>query len=794
MALLSRDRYDQFRRRSGLVRRRLDGSLGEDPVLLLSQAQQPHLRPAARQPSAWLPLSAASPAATIAARSSSGSASSLARITSSSPAALVAASPGDITGRVGGPLTGASLSLGSVSPTAGLSTNRILLRLSSATLLTELQAALRRLGGTLQERIQTTLMRELGQGPVLAVSLPAGLTMERALRLYRRLPGVELAEPEWVVISQATSNDFYYTANRLWGMNSSDTPTAAGPEGTTNGFGSQAEQAWELGFTGSTKMVVGVVDQGIDYTHEDLYLNIWLNQAEIRDLAFFPSLIDVNSDGLINFRDLNDERNGAFVTDLNANARIDAGDLLKDRRWADRNDNDGNGYKDDLIGWDFIRNSNDPYPSASAVNHGTHVAGTIGAVGGNGLGVAGVNWAVQLMPLRFLRAGLQGRGVIFSAINALNYYAGIAARQDVYFGGSARFVGTNNSWKSTGSSIALREAVLNVAKVGSLFVAAAGNGGGDRLGDNNDLLPTYPASYTTDAELGWDAVVSVAAINELGALAGFSNWGPSTVDLAAPGVNIMSSLPGGYGQGVYDEIRNVLQGVGTGTSMATPHVTGALALMAATFPQASPQQLLAALAEGAAATPSLAGRTLTGGRLDVASSLAQLAADLAAVASAPPEPSRTIWGTSRGDYLIWNAGGGTGPDRITGVAPTGSLPRDLGSGQVDRVNGGAGADLFLLADNRGIFYNDGRNGAGLADYLWIVDFDPGQDKVQLLSNRQYLIRDVTIDGTPFSELYLGNGNPALDDGDELIARLQGIALAGGLDVSVLDSEPWLSFL
>jgi hypothetical protein len=363
---------------------------------------------------------------------------------------------------------------------------------------------------------------------------------------------------------------------------------ATTPAGT---YGSQAAEAWAAGATGSTAIVVGIVDSGIDYRHIDLYLNIWLNRNEIPS-AFRDALYDANGDLLVTFWDLNHAANAAYASDLNGNGRIDAGDLLADPRWADGTDGDGNGYADDLVGWDFANNDNNPFDDNG---HGTHVAGTIGAIGGNGTGVAGVAWSVQMVPLKFTAAN--GTGTLAAATSALAYFtAASTANTD------QRFVATNNSWTGGGFNSALRTAIIDGAKQGILFVAAAGN-----AAVNTDTSTTYPAAYSTagKSNAGYEAVISVAAITSTGALASFSNYGATTVDLGAPGDGILSTLPGDA------------YGALNGTSMATPHVTGAIALYASVSPTASAATIRSALLDTTVATASLTGKVATGGRLDV---------------------------------------------------------------------------------------------------------------------------------------------------------------------------------
>jgi subtilisin family serine protease len=387
--------------------------------------------------------------------------------------------------------------------------------------------------------------------------------------------------PAYQVALAATSNDPAFTGGQQWGMyGNSSTPS--------NSFGSQAAEAWAAGVTGSTRVVVAVQDSGIDYTHIDLYLNIWLNQQEIPS-AFRSALIDTDGDALITFWDLNHVANVSFVTDVNANGRIDGGDLLADTRWANGVDDAGNGFTDDLIGWDFVNNDNNPYDDNG---HGTHVAGTIGALGGNGTGVAGVAWSVQLIAVKSFTA--DGKASIATMTDGLTYTTAIdEAGQKVTainmsYGGTTEFGPT------------FRNAVNNAAKADILMVAAAGNSATD-----NDVTPFYPSAYDTTSKAGYDAVIAVASITTTGDLSSFSNYGLASVDLGAPGSDILSTLPGDA------------YGYKSGTSMATPHVTGAIALYAAANPSATAAEIRAALLSSTAATASLDGKTVTGGRLDI---------------------------------------------------------------------------------------------------------------------------------------------------------------------------------
>jgi subtilisin family serine protease len=271
-------------------------------------------------------------------------------------------------------------------------------------------------------------------------------------------------------------------------------------------------------------------------------------------------------------------------------------------------DDDLNGRIDDWRGWDFIGADNNP---ADENGHGTHVAGTIGARRGNALGVAGVADGSRLMALRVLDA--QGSGTVANVIQAYTY-----ASQE-----GAEVV--NLSLGSDTASRAERDAIAAFPEM--LFVAAAGNGGADGIGDDNDLDPQFPCAYLLPN------VVCVAASDNRDRLAGFSNYGKLSVHLAAPGVSIASTWPGGG------------YGWASGTSMAAPHVAGAAALLWAADPGASVSDVKSALLGGVDAGQEFSARTVTGGRLNVLSSL-RMVADVTFAQPAPAPPPSTSAGSA----------------------------------------------------------------------------------------------------------------------------------------------------
>lgn len=337
-----------------------------------------------------------------------------------------------------------------------------------------------------------------------------------------------------------------------WSFKNYGQDAPGGTEGVS-GADIKALEAWSV-TTGSKKIVVAVIDTGIDYSHPDLKVNMWVNEAEKNGIA-----------GI---------------------------------------DDDGNSYTDDVYGWDFVSGTReelyygqlgDPDPMDD-YGHGTHVSGTIGAVGGNAIGVAGINWNVSLMALKFLDRN--GSGSSADEYRALRY----AIRNGVDV--------INASYGGGGPSKLVEMALKEAGEKGILFVAAAGNNS-----ENNDAVLQYPAGYRLDN------IVAVAATDNRDQLAQFSNYGFQTVHIAAPGVAITSTYPVALAR---DEAPDLLPyRVFSGTSMATPHVVGAAALALAADPKLlkHPAELKARLLGSADWLPQLAGKVANGGRLNLANAV-----------------------------------------------------------------------------------------------------------------------------------------------------------------------------
>jgi len=372
-------------------------------------------------------------------------------------------------------------------------------------------------------------VKQYKRNGVQLIHIPDHTSVEEALAILIANPRVEYAEPDYILRpTDITPND--PRLSDLWGLQNT------GQTGGTSDADIDAPCAW-ISTMGSSDIVVAVIDTGVDYTHEDLATNMWQNPGE-----------------------------------------IPGNDL----------DDDGNGYVDDIYGIDTYNEDSDPMDDDS---HGTHCAGTIGAVGDNGIGITGVAWDVEIMALKFID-GATGWGPTSAAIEALEYAIDMKQNHGV----NVRI--TSNSWGGGDYSTALYEAIVDAAAADILFVAAAGNDSTD-----NDSTPHYPSSYDVPN------VISVAASDHNDNLAYFSNYGATSVDLAAPGVNILSTVPSGIDPDRYSYM--------SGTSMATPHVSGVAALICSLNPDFRYDQVKQAILETVdTGVGDLSGMIATDGRLN----------------------------------------------------------------------------------------------------------------------------------------------------------------------------------
>ena len=354
-------------------------------------------------------------------------------------------------------------------------------------------------------------------------------------------------------------------------------------------------KAWSKS-TGNLNVVVADIDTGLDYTHLDLYANVWINQAEIPG-NIRKHLTDVDGDGRISFYDLDSKKNRRWMTDYNGNGVIDPYDILQNTRrggWSDGVDADGNGYTDDIIGWDFADNDNNPF---DYVGHGTHTAGTIAARQNNNYGIAGIA-TTSLMVVKIFDD--QGNGATEDQIAAaIRYSADEGARISNNSWGYTQPTFSGNPFFGGGSVDYSQEPIYQAIKYagekGQIFVAAAGN---DTTNNDFSFNGSYPATYDLDN------IVSVAAEDNAGQLSYFSNFGANTVDIAAPGEDVLST----WDDGAYK--------VESGTSMATPHVTGTLALMLARYPKLTVAQLKSDLLSSVNQDSTLYSDLVSGGTLN----------------------------------------------------------------------------------------------------------------------------------------------------------------------------------
>jgi subtilisin family serine protease len=397
--------------------------------------------------------------------------------------------------------------------------DQILVRFAQGTTEAEAGDRAAQIGAQVVKRLE-------GVDGLYLIRLPPGLGVPQARAAFVQAAGVLYAEPNYLLYSTATTpNDPQFPD--LWGMHNT------GQSGGTPGADIHAPEAWDL-TTGSSAVVVAVIDSGIDYLHADLAANMFRNEP------------DCNANGV---------------------------------------DEDGNGYIDDCYGIDTANDDTNPMDDNS---HGTHVSGTIGAAGNNGIGVVGVNWNVKLMACKFL--GANGNGNVSDAIDCLQYVRIMKDR-------GVNIVATNNSWGGGGYSQALYDAIDAQRQGGILFIAAAGNASQD-----TDAVVNYPSGYDLPN------VVSVASTTRTDGLSSFSNFGRHTADLGAPGSEIWSTTPGNT------------YGIKSGTSMATPHVTGVAALLKAQDPGRDWRAIRNLILAGGDGIASLA-RTVTGRRLNAYGSL-----------------------------------------------------------------------------------------------------------------------------------------------------------------------------
>jgi subtilisin family serine protease len=438
------------------------------------------------------------------------------------------------------------------------------------------------------------------------VKLPAGLSVKDAVVKYMSSPDVEYAEPNYMRRSSATiPNDTSF--GQQWALHNAGTFASGTADADID-----APEAWDI-TRGSKGIVIAVLDTGIDLNHSDLVGNIWTNPGETS--------------------------------------------------CTDGKDNDGNGFVDDCLGWDFstcaqfdadtgictIPKAADNNPSDDN-GHGTHVSGIIGAVGNNGQGVSGVMWSVQLMPLKFLNRN--GEGTVGDEIAAIDYAVLMKNR-----GTNINVI--NASFGGGGFSQAERDAIASANKASILFMAAAGNGGTDGFGDNNDLVPTFPASHILPN------IIAVAATDQNDNRAPFSDFGLNTVHVAAPGVFILSTIPTSiFPQGYFFL---------DGTSMAAPHVSGLAGLLYSFYTSFTPSQIRATILRYVDVLPTLTGWIQTGGRINA----------YKAVSSLLPPANLTATAVSLGNITLTWTDNATGEDGY----------------KVEKKTGGSFAEIATLPAN-----------------------------------------------------------------------------------------------
>ena len=446
------------------------------------------------------------------------------------------------------------------------------------------------LASALISRLRPIAQQAFDGGPVYVEPGP-GVDVGRARIWLESRPAVRYIEADSEIAVEAAS--IVRPGDPLFGLQ-------WGLDNPANDVDINAPEAWST-TTGSASTIVAVIDSGLDLGRPDFYGRIWVNAAEYGG------------------------RPGV--------------------------DDDRDGYVDDYFGWNFRDNNMDLTDTA---DHGTHVTSILAASGGDGVGVAGVNWQAKIMPLKFM--GADGKGSISDAVRAIYFAVNHGARV------------INASWGTSDYSRSLDDVIGYAARAGVVFVTAAGNESA-----NNDLTPSYPALNRHENTL------SVAAIDRDGGLAGFSNYGTTAVDIAAPGVSIRGDVPGGSAN--Y-----------SGTSMATPFVAGVASLVLARHPNWTAAQVVRQILATARPLPTLTGLVATGGIVDAAAAVGA-SADGASPSSTglPADPTGVAAATARGDTLraeimaspeYFQVHGGTVAGYLDGVYRT-ALDRPVAPSEVE---------------------------------------------------------------------------------------------------------------
>lgn len=399
----------------------------------------------------------------------------------------------------------------------------VLVRFRAGTSEEKIESITERLNDDIEDRIESV-------NGLTVIEDDDGLDPEAVAAQYRALSDVEYAEPSYKItldcdtfFKSVTNDPNDPMFGDQWSLKNT------GQRGGKVEADINAAHAWAI-TTGSDEVVVAVLDSGVDYTHTDLINNIWVRPASVSEY-----------------------------------------------------EDDDLGAIDDEHGYNAVDNNGDPMDQNG---HGTHCAGIIGAEGGNGFGIAGINWKVKIMPLKFMSAG--GFGTTKDAIECINY---VINRKRA--GVNVRIISA--SWGSTQKSKALEDAIKKAGEEGILFIAASGNNSADA-----DRYPHYPASYDLPN------IISVAALNRNDELASFSNYGAKRVHVAAPGAEILST----WLRGQFEEH--------SGTSMATPEVAGVAALVLSVDPNLSLKELRERLFASVDQLDTLNGKVSTGGRINAA--------------------------------------------------------------------------------------------------------------------------------------------------------------------------------